>query len=79
VELITIKDIYKTYFLGEVDVPVLKRVTLEIGKGEMAALIGASGSCSSPKLHKRPVESAWSKQPFLASGDQRPSTLDPFP
>ncbi len=43
-ELITIKDIYKTYFLGEVDVPVLKAVTLEIRKGEMVALMGASGS-----------------------------------
>src|ERR1700683_2492605 len=43
-ELITIKDIFKTYFLGEVDVPVLKGVSLEIGKGEMVALMGASGS-----------------------------------
>ncbi len=43
-ELITLKDIYKTYHLGEVDVPVLKAVTLEIGKGEMVALMGASGS-----------------------------------
>jgi ABC-type lipoprotein export system ATPase subunit len=44
VELITIKDIYKTYYLGEVDVPVLKGVSLEIGSGEMVALMGASGS-----------------------------------
>jgi len=43
-ELITLKDIYKTYFLGEVDVPVLKGVSLEIGGGEMVALMGASGS-----------------------------------
>ena len=43
-ELITLKDIYKTYFLGEVDVPVLKGVSLEIGNGEMVALMGASGS-----------------------------------
>src|SRR5580693_4262920 len=43
-ELITLKDIYKTYFLGELDVPVLKGVSLEIGKGEMVALMGASGS-----------------------------------
>ena len=43
-ELITIKDIYKTYFLGEVDVPVLKGISLEIGRGEMVALMGASGS-----------------------------------
>ncbi len=43
-ELITLKDIYKTYHLGEVDVPVLKGVSLEIGRGEMVALMGASGS-----------------------------------
>lgn len=43
-ELITLKDIYKTYFLGEIDVPVLKGVSLEIGKGEMVALMGSSGS-----------------------------------
>jgi len=43
-ELITLKDIYKTYYLGEVDVPVLKAVSLEIGRGEMVALMGASGS-----------------------------------
>jgi putative ABC transport system ATP-binding protein len=43
-ELITLKDVFKTYFLGEIDVPVLKGVTLEIGKGEMVALMGSSGS-----------------------------------
>jgi ABC-type lipoprotein export system ATPase subunit len=43
-ELITIKDIYKTYYLGEVEVPVLKGISLDISKGEMVALMGASGS-----------------------------------
>jgi ABC-type lipoprotein export system ATPase subunit len=43
-KLIVLKDIYKTYYLGEVDVPVLKGVSMEIGQGEMVALMGASGS-----------------------------------
>src|SRR5262245_18329633 len=43
-ELITVKDIFKTYYLGEVDVPVLKGVSLEISQGEMVALMGTSGS-----------------------------------
>jgi ABC-type lipoprotein export system ATPase subunit len=43
-ELITLKDIYKTYHLGEVDVHALNGVSLEISRGEMVALMGASGS-----------------------------------
>lgn len=43
-ELVTLKDIYKTYHLGEVDVPVLKGVSLTVAAGEMVALMGASGS-----------------------------------
>jgi ABC-type lipoprotein export system ATPase subunit len=42
--LIKLVDIRKTYRLGQVDVPVLKGVSLEIGRGEMVALMGASGS-----------------------------------
>ncbi len=43
-ELIKLADIYKTYHLGEIDVPVLKGVSLTVGRGEMVALMGASGS-----------------------------------
>jgi macrolide transport system ATP-binding/permease protein len=43
-ELIRLENITKTYHLGEVDVPVLKGVSLSIFRGEMVALMGASGS-----------------------------------
>jgi macrolide transport system ATP-binding/permease protein len=43
-ELIRLESIYKTYHVGEVDVPVLRGVSLSIGRGEMVALMGASGS-----------------------------------
>ena len=43
-ELIRIEDVHKTYHLGEVDVPVLRGISLTINRGEMVALMGASGS-----------------------------------
>jgi len=43
-ELIKLQNIHKTYHLGEVDVPVLKGVSLSVERGEMVALMGASGS-----------------------------------
>jgi ABC-type lipoprotein export system ATPase subunit len=43
-DLIKLEDIRKTYHLGEVDVPVLKGVSLAIGRGELVALMGTSGS-----------------------------------
>src|SRR6516164_4531394 len=43
-ELIKLEDIHKTYHLGEVDVPVLKGISLTIDRGELVALMGVSGS-----------------------------------
>ena len=43
-ELLKLENITKTYHLGEVDVPVLKGVSLTIARAEMVALMGASGS-----------------------------------
>ncbi|MEW6658930.1 MAG: ABC transporter permease [Thermodesulfobacteriota bacterium] len=42
--LIELRDIRKTYRLGEVEVPVLRGVSLSVAQGEFLALMGASGS-----------------------------------
>jgi len=38
------QDVWKTYRIGELDLPVLRGVSLRVERGEMVALMGASGS-----------------------------------
>jgi putative ABC transport system ATP-binding protein len=49
--MISLKDITKTYHLGMIDVPVLKRVNLSIEEGEYVAIMGASGSGKSTLMN----------------------------
>ena len=50
-ELIRLENIQKTYYRGELGIPVLQNVSLKVERGEMIALVGSSGSGKSTLMN----------------------------
>jgi len=49
--IIRVRDLQKIYHIGDVDVPALRGVNLEVNRGEFLAVIGPSGSGKSTLFH----------------------------
>ncbi|MCE2394824.1 lipoprotein-releasing ABC transporter ATP-binding protein LolD [Candidatus Poribacteria bacterium] len=80
--LIRVVDLYKSYYDGLTELPVLKGVDLEIKKAEIVAIVGASGVGKSTLLHllgglDRPTEGTifYEGEDIFALNDQE---LDRF-
>jgi len=49
--LLSLQDVYKIYLMGEIKVPALRGISVDIKKGDFVAIIGALGSGKSTMMN----------------------------
>src|SRR5574340_452344 len=49
--IMKLQDVWKIYKMGEVEVPALRGINVDIKKGDFVAIIGASGSGKSTMMN----------------------------
>ena len=60
--LVEIADVTTTYRMGDVDVHALRGVTIRIGEGEFAAIMGASARGCRPASWSTPTPTSGSRE-----------------
>lgn len=79
--VVRLEDVHKTYRTGEVEVPAVRGVSLEIARGEFVAFMGSSGSGKSTLMNllgclDRPTRGRYLLDGFDVSGLDRDRLAD---
>jgi putative ABC transport system ATP-binding protein len=74
--LIQLKNVWKTYHMGDISLDVLKGVSLEIKSGEFIAIVGPSGSGKSTLMNQVGILDTPSKGQILLEGHDISKTDD---
>jgi putative ABC transport system ATP-binding protein len=79
--VVRLEDVHKIYRTGEVEVPAVRGVSLQIGRGEFVAFMGSSGSGKSTLMNllgclDRPTKGRYFLDGFDVSGLERDRLAD---